>query len=74
MIEWMIDWAAVTAGCAVLTILGIAHSFVVIAIVRSEIRKLNGTYLRSDLAKAEFQRINEHFSWLQKQTIPGDQS
>ena len=68
----MIDWAAVTAGCAVLTVLGIAHSFVVIAIVRSEIRKLNGTYLRSELADAEFRRINDHFAWLQERTVPGD--
>jgi hypothetical protein len=62
-----INWQAVSALCAVLTLALGLHIFVILALVRAEIRKLNGTYLRRELANAEFARINDHFDWLKEE-------
>ena len=58
------NWNEVTAICAVVTVLGTLHAFIVLSLVRDEIRKLNGTYLRRELANQKFAEIEKHFDFL----------
>ena len=62
----LMNWDAVTAFCAALMIISSAFVFITRAIIRDEIRKLNGTYLRTELAKSEFTKINERFDAVEK--------
>ena len=54
-----VNWQAVSAICAVATLALGLHLFVILALVRAEIRKLNGTYLRTEIAELRFQQMNE---------------
>lgn len=58
------SWDAVTALCAAVTVIASAFTLVTRYIVRDEIRKLNGTYLRTEIAEARFREIENHFDYL----------
>jgi hypothetical protein len=59
-----IDAENIIAACAAFTMMGAFFSFVTTAIVRREIAKLNGTYLRKELALVKFQEIEGRFEML----------
>jgi hypothetical protein len=63
----MIDWAEVTALCAGFGMMGTIFLFTTRAIVRDEIRKINGTYVRSKEAEIRFKQIEDHFDYLRDQ-------
>lgn len=63
------NWDEVTALCAAFGLMGTAFLFVTRAIVRYEISKLNGTYLRRELADVKFREIEAHFDYLRDQAI-----
>jgi hypothetical protein len=63
-----VNWNEITAICAVLTILGAIHSFVVLGMVRREIsraiKELNGTYLRTGIFDEYRAGVEQHFDFL----------
>lgn len=63
-------WEEVTALMAVAGGIACIHAFTTQAIVAKEIRKLNGTYLRTELADAKFKQIEEHFDYVRDQLDP----
>lgn len=60
----MINWTEVTGLCAAFGAMSTILLFVMRAVVRDEIRKLNGTYLRRELAEEKFAQIETHFDYL----------
>ena len=64
------DWNEITALCAAFGAMGTMFLFATRAIVQLEIRKLNGTYLRTELAKEKFQQVETHFDFLRDQIEP----
>ena len=62
------NWNEVTAVCAILTLGGTIHIFVVISIVRKELEKtyqrIYGTYVRSELFNQYRQSVEAHFDFL----------
>jgi hypothetical protein len=58
------NWDEVTARCAAFGLMGTAFAIATRAIVRDEIKKLNGTYLRKELADVKFREIEAHFDYL----------
>ena len=65
----MPNWAELTALCAFFTLVGAAFLFTTRSIVRDEIRKINGTYMRTDLANEKFKKIDERFAALSPRRI-----
>ncbi len=63
----MIDWLALTAIFAGCGVIGAVFLFSTRSIVRDEIRKLNGTYLRTEVAEVRFQQIEDHFDYLRNE-------
>ncbi len=64
-----LDYGAVGALLASGTGIAAVFMFCTRAIVRQEIAKLNGTYLRRELADEKFKAIHEHLELL-KQLSP----
>ncbi len=64
------DWAEVTALTAVGAAAVAVHGFVTKALVSEGIRKLNGTYLRSELANTKFAEIEKHFDYIRDELDP----
>ena len=67
------NWNEVMAICAILTLGGTIHVFVVISIVRKELEKtyqrINGTYVRSELFNQYKQSVEAHFDFLRDATL-----
>lgn len=60
------DWGMVTGVSAGFGAVATAFTFIVKSIVRDEMKKLNGFYLKSDLAMARFQQIEDHFDFIEE--------
>lgn len=56
-----INWQAITALVAGFGMMGAVFTFATRSIVRGEITKLNGTYLRKELAEVKFGEIESKF-------------
>ena len=67
------NWNEVMAICAILTLGGTIHIFVVISIVRKELEKtyqrINGTYVRSELFNQYKQSVERHFDFLRDEHL-----
>jgi len=64
-----VTWASILASLPALAMTGAICVFAVRAIVRQEIAKLNGTYLRREVADDRFRQIEEHFDFLERQRL-----
>lgn len=67
----VINWQMVTALIAGCALISTAFLFSTRAIVRDEIAKLNGTYLRKELAIQRFAEIEKHFDYIKRQHEEG---
>lgn len=61
------NWNEITALCGGFGVMGAMFMFVTRAVVQREISKLNGTYLRRELADVKFQQIEAHFDFIRDQ-------
>ena len=43
-----VTWEALAAICGLITMLAVGNIFIIRAVVRDEIKKINGTYIRAD--------------------------
>ena len=67
----MINWQEITALIAGCGLMGACFLAVTRWVVRDEIAKLNGTYLRKELAIQRFEEIEKHFDYNMKQRRDG---
>ena len=73
----MMNWEEVTALSTSFGVMGGAFIFIVRAVMATEIKKLNGTYLRTELANQKFEQIDKtfenierHFDYLRDNKVP----
>ncbi len=61
-------WDAFVGSAPGFVLLGGGFMFITTAIMRKELdsfrEKLNGTYLRKELAEQKFKEIEQHFDWI----------
>lgn len=64
-----INWQAITALVAGFGLMGAIFTFATRSIVRGEIVKLNGTYLRKELADLKFREIETTFDGVDRKFV-----
>lgn len=65
-----INWGDIANKCIAFGAMGTMFTFIVKAIIRDEINKLNDRFMLKAVAEQRFQEIEKHFDWIRDNT-PG---